>query len=411
MKTLSTFLHDFTALPRDLKLLLAALFTWGLGESLFLHLLALYMKELGATPVQIGNIYGLAAAAVAVIAIPSGFLADRWGRKPTLLLGWGVGLLGFVVMILADSLAWFAAGMTAYWLTAIVLPAMSSYIAAGRGSLTPERALTTVSAGFGLSSIFTPALGGWLASEFGFRTILMIGAAFYLVSTALIPFLRAQPRSTAARPGRLADVLANRSFVGFCALITGVWFVVYMPMPLAPNFLTEVRGLSLAQIGVLGTFNAVGFTVLNLALGRVLPRRAFLAALATAGVFMALLLQASWFGWIALAYIARPAAFVSRTLAEAQATRVVRRELWGLAFGALETVTTLATFLAPILAGRLYTLNPSRPFQVSLALLPFALLAAYLVVPRLSHAPEEAAEVESVPTSGEAPIEAAIHDA
>ncbi len=59
------FLHDLAAFPRDLKLLAVALFLWGAGDTLFFYVVPLYLQQLGATPVQIGNVFSLSALAVA----------------------------------------------------------------------------------------------------------------------------------------------------------------------------------------------------------------------------------------------------------------------------------------------------------------------------------------------------------
>jgi predicted MFS family arabinose efflux permease len=299
-----------------------------------------------------------------------------------MLAGTVAGMAGVVLMAAAPDLAGFAVGMITYWLTGMILPALASYTAAARGSLPPERALTVTSAGFGLGTVASPTLGGWIAAVYGFRTLFTLAGAVYLGAVLAIALLRAQPAAPRGERGRFDLLLANRRFLAFCALVAAVWFVVYLGLPLAPNFLGAQRGLSVTQIGVLGTFNALGLTALNLTLGRQKPRRGFLLAQLLFGVFLALMLSASWFGLIAVAYFLRPAAFVARTLAEARATRVVPRSQWGIAFGVLETVATAAGILAPLAAGRLYAMDPARPFQVSLALLPITMLLAYLFMRR-----------------------------
>jgi MFS family permease len=343
--------------------------------------------------VQIGNIFALAGLAQAGVSLPAGILADRWGRRQMMLAGLGAGLAGVTLMALAPSLYWFAAGMFVYWLTGMVLPALASYVAAARGRMPPERALTLTSAGFGLGTVLSPTLGGWIASAFGFRPLFVLAGVLLVLAGSILSQTRPQPAAPRGSRGRFDLLLANRRFLAFCALIAGIWFVVYLGLPLAPNFLASVRGLTVAQIGLLGTASAIGLTVLNLTLGRQPPRRAFLLAQLLSGVFLVIMLSGRWFGWIALAYFLRPAAFVARTLAEARATRVVARAQWGIAFGVLETVSTIASVLAPLVAGRLYAAAPARPFHVRLALLPLTMLLAYFFMRGRDEAEEdEAAE-------------------
>jgi MFS family permease len=85
MTALRHFFHDLAALPRDLKLLAASIFLWGTGESLFVYIVPLYMARLGASPAQVGNVYGLGAAAMGLSTIPAGILSDSWGRKQVML--------------------------------------------------------------------------------------------------------------------------------------------------------------------------------------------------------------------------------------------------------------------------------------------------------------------------------------
>ncbi len=403
MKALRHFLQDLAALPRDLKLLAVSIFLWGAGESLFVYIVPLYMERLGASPAQIGNVYGLGAAVMGLSTLPAGILADRWGRKQVMLLGWLTGLLSAAIMAAAANLTWFSVGWVVYWFTGFVLPAISSYVAAGRGRLSPERALTMTYAGFALGNVISPALGGWLSVLLGLRALFLIGAVLAGISTGVVLLLRPQAVTPAeAQPG-YRRLLANRRFVGTSLLVAAAWFVMWLGFPLAPNFLADVRGLSAASVGALGSFEALGALTLGLVLGRQTSRRGFLLAQALVVVYLSLLLRAEWFAWIALAYFTRAAALVARTLAEAQAARVVERTQLGLAFGVLETIAAVGTVLAPLLAGRLYEQGPARPFQLSLLLLPVTMLLAYLALPRASPAETEL-PLEILPGGG--PVQA-----
>ena len=382
MNPLRHFLHDLAALPPDLKLLAVSLFAWASGESLFIYIIPLYLKQLGATPVQIGNVASLAAVASACTMIPAGLLTDRWGPKRVLSYGWLVGVATGGFMALAWNLPTFALGWIAYSLTLFVIPPVASYAIAGRGALPPERALTMTSAGYALGNVISPAVGGWIAEEFGLRSLFAIGTMLFAISTVVLHFVRPQPVTRAAAGGDFRGLLANRRFVGFCLLTLGVWIVLWLGIPLAPNYLADVRGLTVAQVNRLGSFNALGWVVLGLVLGRRPPRRAFLIAQGFVMLYLLILLRTPWTGLIAVAFFARGAIYVSHSLVNAQATRVVEPSQWGLAFGVLETVAWIGAVVAPLLAGRLYEIQPALPFQLGLVLLPLALLVTYLFAPR-----------------------------
>ena len=46
----------FAGLTRDNRLLLFALFTWGAGEGLFTYIQPLYLRQLGAEPVELSAV-------------------------------------------------------------------------------------------------------------------------------------------------------------------------------------------------------------------------------------------------------------------------------------------------------------------------------------------------------------------
>ena len=101
-------------MTRDIRLLALALFTWGLGEGMFIYIQSLYLRELGADPQTIGGVLAAAALAAGLAHIPAGMLADRFGRKPLLLAGWVVALVSGAVMFVARDLALFVPALVAY---------------------------------------------------------------------------------------------------------------------------------------------------------------------------------------------------------------------------------------------------------------------------------------------------------
>jgi len=267
-----------------------------------------------------------------------------------------------------------------------VIPAVSSYAIIGRGSLPPERALTMTTAGYAAGNIISPILGGLIAAQFGLRSLFSVAAVLFVLSTVVMFLVKHQPPRPHTAQRNFSALFAEKGFVGYCLLVLVVWVVIWIGIPLSPNFLADVRGLTVSQVSILGSFNALGWVTLSLVLGRRAPRRGFMVAQVLIMLYLAILLRASWFGWIAVAYVARAAQFAAHSLVNAQATRIVAPERLGIAFGVLETVAWAGTVVGPLVAGRLYALDPARPFQISLALMPVMLLLTYLFSPRASRA-------------------------
>lgn len=369
-------------LNRDLKLLSLSLFLWALGEGLFIFILPIYMTELGASPVQIGQLYSIGAIAMAASLLPAGWAADRIGSKAILVTGWAAGIFSALFFALAHDIPVFLIGLLLYRITAWVLPGISTYTTNARGALTPERALSSVYSMFHAGLIVSPAIGGYVGQAYGLRANFWVALVMFTISTGVIVLLRYQAPHPAE--GRLPakELLTNRRFLLFMPLVLFVMVVLYLGYDFAPKFLSEVKHVDLEQIGWLGTLNAIGGFSLNQYLGRRPPRRGILLALGLVLIHAVVMLQASWIGWFALAYFLRGAVNAVRALISALVTRLVQPVQLGLAFGVAEMVSTTGDVVAPYLAGLLYDYLPALPFVVMIAFCPLAGLLVWRFAPR-----------------------------
>src|SRR5579859_436467 len=386
-------------MTRDNRLLAFSLAFWGLGEGLFIYILPLYLRQLGADPVAIGSILAIAAAAVGLGHIPAGYIADRFGRKPVLLARWGLGLLSVLVMFLARDLFLFSAALVGYTFTGFVIAPIYAYAIAARGAQSVQRAVTLVSAGFYAGTIISPALGGLIARWSSLRMVFGAASLAFVLSIVAMALITAQPRSEPETgQGRYAALLRNRRFLGFLVLIFAAATAMQVGLPLMPNFVVEVRGYDAGLVGLLGSANSIGVVALQLAFGQRLPRRAFMLAQVCLMVSMALLLATTSQGWLFAVYFLRAGWYLSHSMAAAQVGRVVTAAESGLAFGMTETVSSAATIVGPLAAGVLYARAPSSPFVVSLALIATTLLLFWRFAPRRDAHTLEPAGAAAVPT-------------
>src|SRR5258706_10751896 len=96
---------------RSLIWLGIALFTWGIGEAMFIIFQPIYLQQLGADPRTIGWILGAAGLMMTLVPIPAGHISDLWGRKQMLLAAWIFGVLATIIMASAKSLVVFVIGV------------------------------------------------------------------------------------------------------------------------------------------------------------------------------------------------------------------------------------------------------------------------------------------------------------
>ena len=364
------------------RLIALSLATWGVGEGMFVYFLPIYMRELGAGPVQIGTIFGLAGALMALLHLPAGMLSDRFGPKGVLAAGWIQALLATWLMYAARSLPVFAAGLMVYMMTFYIMSPMASYLTASRGRWTTARTLTTVSAAYNLGAAVGPLIGGQVGEAIGLRPIFAIAGVLFVISTALILLIARQEPLRNPGPGNGREALARPAMIGFLTLVMLGAFGMYLSWPLTPNYLQEVHGVTLAQIGLFGSLNALGIVALNLGLGRLEARTGYMLAQAAVGLSVALLWRGSGLAGFGLGYLLAGGYRTFRSLVAAMIETQVEASGRGRAYGVAETVQGLALLLAPPLAGLLYRSDPALPYPVALAVIALVLLLNARFAPR-----------------------------
>lgn len=356
-------------MTRDLFLVAASLFTWGLGEGIFFYFQPLYLEELGANPVQIGLILGAASLVLAISQIPAGIFGDRIGRRPFMYASWIIGTLATGLMASAHSLAWFVPGLLLYGLTGFVTPPMNSYATEARGKWSVARALTFISAAYNLGMVAGPFLGGRMAESFGIRIAYIIATGIFVVSTAIIFFISDQPVHPEAHSGEKFDMLRNPRFLQLLGVIFLVVFSTYLPQGLSSNFLQNERRLSIATIGLLGSIGSLGNALMGFSLGMLHTRRGYILSQIAVLIFSLSLWLFAGLPWIMLGYFMLGGYKVCRSLSMALTRPIVPESRMGAAYGYVETVSSLAIFFAPTVAGLLYRANPVLMYPVSAVLI------------------------------------------
>ena len=368
---------------RSLFFIALALLLWGFGEGMFFNFVPIYLdQQFALSEAQIGLVLGIFGLSMAVTHIPAGRLADRLGRRPLLITAWLMGLAATVLMGFGAALPLFLAGLFLYGLTAFVSSPMSSYVTAARGNWPVGTALSLTTVAFSSGMALGPVTGGWLGERYGMQTTFLVAAALFAISTLFILLIAGQPidhHDPAAPPPSL---LANRRFTGFLGVLALAMFAMYLAVPLTPNFLEGVRGLSLSQTGIIFTFGALGNAVMALLLSRANPRHGFLAAQALVILFALAIWKGASLPVFALGYFLLGGFRAARPMALAQARELVHDSQMGLTYGMMETVSAMVFILTPMLAGLLFEVEPSLIYPLTMLLLTVSILISYLFSPR-----------------------------
>jgi MFS family permease len=213
------------------------------------------------------------------------------------------------------------------------------------------------------------------------RAVFWGALAVWTLSTLAVLLLRDLPASPRAAATRPRQWVAERRFVWQVLVFFVVFFALNLGVVLLPNYLQEVKGLSLEQIGQLGSLNALGMFLFMLGLGNLRSGRrsplilnqlviavalvCCLAAPAGAGHLQPLLL---------LGMFCRGADQAMWPITRGRLSLLLPPQVLSLGYGILDTATQLALTLSPVVAGQLYARGPAWPLVAGLGMLAGGML-------------------------------------
>lgn len=257
--------------PFSFYLILVSTFLFFISINLLLTPLPLYIKEVGGQPSQIGLVAGVFALTALLSRPLVGRLVDTWGRKPMMMVGSVIFILGPLFYILARSIpslflarmfhgAGIAAFTTAYsTLAADLVPPPRRGEALGLAGTAPY-----------LSIIFAPPLGGALLPRLGFFPLFLISAVVAALSLLVsIPIREAARRVNPQKAAGFLGTLRER-YVWVPSLLTVVVGLAYGSLlTFLPLFGIE-RGI--ANVGLFFTAYGLMTITMRMPLGRLSDR-------------------------------------------------------------------------------------------------------------------------------------------
>lgn len=361
----------FAALTRDQRCMYVSSFLWGFGASLFWYIQPLYIESLGATAEQIGFVLAIGGLVVTFLYIPIGLWADRRGRKPVILAGWCLGALATLAMAIAPDWRWLIPAMVAYQFSNFAMPAYHGYVAASQHEGSVLRTFAILSSASAIGSILSPAVGGWIGEVWGMRAVYFCAAIFFILSSAALLPLSDQPAtpSTAAGWADARRLAVSGRFLWQIAFAFLVFLSIEMGQVMAPKFLVDVRGVSLGEIGWLGTVGSVGIIVLSLLFGQLRAERPWSLVLSQVVAVAAslLLLTSPLMPVIVLAYFIHGSNRLIRPFMIGRLARSLDQATLSFGYGFYETAMRLGLAVAPFAAGLLYARSPAWPLALGTA--------------------------------------------
>lgn len=373
MKNLFSHAFPLHTLNRDLKILFVSNLFASFGDGLTIYLLPLFIRNLNATPENVGLLYSVLVIASAITIIPGGFFAARYDLKKIMILGWAVWVPVPILFAFAADWTQLIPAMFFYGVL-FSGPASSAYIVGRAQEDKMASTFSTLAAAWGLGYMFAPTVAGYLTGNVGVQWVFILTAFFYFVTTVMLTLISSQhiksreldaATSTAQKP----RLFKRRKIVYLSVLFGSVMFFLSLVFPLVPQFLTDVYGYDVAYIGVLGSFTYFGGAVFSIVLGKLGDKYGKTAPISVAMAMVALALgifiSVDDPVVLVLTSFLRGASFPMWAFLGAAVGAVAppnSRASW---ISIVQTVAQTMSILAPYVGGVLYAFSPTTPFIIT----------------------------------------------
>lgn len=277
--------------------------------SVYLPILPLVQSAYGVSVGAANLTVSLPLAAFAVGLLLWGPVSDHRGRRPVMLTGLGIHLLGSLAALVAPALGWLT---LARMIQALGSAAGVTVARAVIGDVFPHERMARMIAYLTmvmlLANSLAPVAGGALGSHAGWRAVFVLLAAaaipVWIVAWRLLPETRhgPDPGATTRPLAATRALLANRAFMGV-ALLSGIVYAQFFAWTsLMPYVFKDTLGHSPAEYGAWYLCISGGYFLGNLYLSRNASRRGTSTLLATglacsagaAAVALALALTGQW---------------------------------------------------------------------------------------------------------------------
>jgi len=251
-------------------------------------LMPLYLTELGADITDVGLVFTLTSAAILVLQVFGGWVSDSIGRLKAVAIGSIGGVFGYLAMFLAPTWQWMILALAINQIPyALVGPSFQAFFAENSAEAHRGKVFGMIGTIFQVTGVIGPPLGGLLVSWIGFRGMLAVSGGLYAIAAGLRIWMAVTMRSQAVEQPiqKLTMASFKRSMTSMLGLLLGggvlTWIFVTdgvadiafrMSGELQPLYLDQLFGITVTQIGLLGSINAIAGMFIPLLSGKLVDK-------------------------------------------------------------------------------------------------------------------------------------------
>lgn len=243
---------SLTPSERKSSMMLALLFASRmLGLFLLTPIFAVAAHSLpgGNDATKVGLALGAYGLTQAIMQIPLGMASDRFGRRPIIVAGMILFIIGGIVCALANSVDGIIVGRTLQGIGA-VSAAITAWVADSTRPEVRTRAMAMVGASIGLSFAVSLVLSPVLVGQFGlsglFWVISILGFICLLIAAFVVPSVPRGPEPIVQ--ARARDVLGHRDLLRLNFGVFSLHFILMMLFIVVPGVLATVGGFGTSSL-------------------------------------------------------------------------------------------------------------------------------------------------------------------
>ncbi|MES0343275.1 MAG: MFS transporter [Anaerolineales bacterium] len=357
-----------------------------------------FLREIGASVSQVGLFFTLTMIVPLVLGIFGGWISDSIGRLRAILFGSLAGILGYLPFAFAQRWEVTLIGPIILAVaTGLIQPSFRAYIADTCPTETRGRIFGLSKSFITASWIITPPLGGFLAMNYGARTMFLTAVFLYGIAAIIFMFLlRSEEMKTTAPAEKPSLKSLKESFTHIFPIVLAggllTWIIIsegirvfasYLSFNLLPVYLNDIGLINKQGIGLIDGLHGIAW-VLAAPIGGWLSdksseRNSFMLGTAIFLSSFLIFILAEGFEVFALSWIIMG---IGGALLDPAVNALIARgapaHLRGVAYAVVPAIIGLVALPAPWIGGQIWeATNPKIPFLATLLIGSLALIPAW----------------------------------
>lgn len=387
-------------LSKILLLFLAAMVLANIASNMYMGILPLYLKSLGASVGQIGLFFTLLNILPLILQILGGWISDSLGRLKSIAMGSVAGVASYIGIILAPNWQWVLFGESLGAITrSLIGPSFGAFIAEESAEENRARVYGITQTIFLIVTVVGPPLGGWLADSYGFKFMLIIAGIIYFCATLLRVFMakRAASHEKKTASGQLTLVSLKNNLGAMTAIILSGGLITWLLITdgvrdisfslsgtYIPLYIEQFGGMSTTQIGWLASILGLSSMIINIPAGWLADKKGERVNIVIGFIlqFIALItfvnLDTFW-GYALVWSLFGLGSGLMQPAYQSLLSKALPENLRGTGFGLIQSSLGLFSLPAPYIGGHLYeNVSPRLPFMITAWASLLAIVPAWL---------------------------------